>query len=350
MIGVEKPPWMEMDQWWRLWHRTRRRWTQTCNMNVDSAIRERALSWAGHVARMDHKEICAKALRCRGLQWWRWRQLHWKEVEKDKWSGPHPQQFKIYRWEDMVATEFSKFTGNVDGFFGISPAIHGLAASCSKPWKLETVREVWNEPPGASGTQVRPAWCGLVLMGGCGIEWPCLAPKAGQGVENGRLRERLRTRGLASICYPSLCIKPGFDLIWMSSWCSAGYGWPSTVGSGNGRRSGSWDNRSEDEWYCLKCRMELWRSGAFLIVNVKVLSWNVVRDLILLQISMLAHSSGLVIWCEWRTRAIQAWKTVLPGQAQNTGKDGWTKAVWTVVGAGWLRWIRWLRWLRCFDR
>ena len=52
---------------------------------------------------MDHKEICAKALRCRGLQWWRWRQLHWKEVEKDKWSGPHPQRFNIYRWEDMVA-------------------------------------------------------------------------------------------------------------------------------------------------------------------------------------------------------------------------------------------------------
>ena len=22
VIGVKKPPWMEMDQWWRLWHRT----------------------------------------------------------------------------------------------------------------------------------------------------------------------------------------------------------------------------------------------------------------------------------------------------------------------------------------
>ena len=63
-------------------------------MNVLTAVRERMLNWGGHVARMDHKEICAKALRCRGLQWWRWRQLHWKEVEKDKWSGPHPQRFK----------------------------------------------------------------------------------------------------------------------------------------------------------------------------------------------------------------------------------------------------------------
>ena len=91
--------------------RTGHRWIEKSNMNVLTAIRERMLSWAGHVARMDHKEICAKALRCRGLQW-RCRQLHWEEVEKDKWSGPHPQR---YRWEDMVAGEVSKFTGNADG-------------------------------------------------------------------------------------------------------------------------------------------------------------------------------------------------------------------------------------------
>ena len=36
-------------------------------------------------------------------------------MEKDKWSGPHPQRFKIYRWEDMVAGEVSKFVGNADG-------------------------------------------------------------------------------------------------------------------------------------------------------------------------------------------------------------------------------------------
>ena len=83
-------------------------------MNVLVAIRDRMLSWAGHVTKLDNKEICAKALRCRGLQWWRWRQLNWKEVEKDKWSGPHPQRFKIYRWEDMVAGEVSKFVGNAD--------------------------------------------------------------------------------------------------------------------------------------------------------------------------------------------------------------------------------------------
>ena len=115
VIGVKRPPWMELDQWWRLWHRTGHRWIEKCNMNVLVAIRDRMLSWAGHVARMDHKEICAKALRCRSLQWWIWRELHWKEVEKDKWSVPHPLRFKIYRWEDMVAGEVSKFIGNADG-------------------------------------------------------------------------------------------------------------------------------------------------------------------------------------------------------------------------------------------
>ena len=115
VVGVKRPPGMELGQWWRLWHRTGHRWIEKCNLNVLVAIRTRVLCWAGHVARMDCSEICAKALRCRGLQWWRWRQLHWKEVEKDKWSGPHPQRFKIYRWEDMVAGEVSKFVGNADG-------------------------------------------------------------------------------------------------------------------------------------------------------------------------------------------------------------------------------------------
>ena len=121
VVGVKKPPEMELGQWWRLWHRTGHRWIEKCNMNVLMAIRDRMLSWAGHVARMDYKEICAKAPRCRGLQWWRWRQINWKEVERDKWSGPHPQRFKIYRWEDMVAGEVSKFAGNADG---LSETVH----------------------------------------------------------------------------------------------------------------------------------------------------------------------------------------------------------------------------------
>ena len=102
VIGVKRPPGTELGQWWRLWHRTGHRWIEKCNMNVLVAIRDRMLSWAGHVATAGLQRHLWKALRCRGLQWWRWRQLNWKEVERDKWSGPHPQRFKIYRWEDMV--------------------------------------------------------------------------------------------------------------------------------------------------------------------------------------------------------------------------------------------------------
>ena len=135
VIGVKKPPWMELDQWWRLWHRTGHRWIEKGNMNVLTAIRERMLSWARHVARMDHKEICAKALRCRGLQWWRWRQLHWKEVEKVKWSGPHPQRFKIYRWEDMVAGRSFQIHWKCRPSVGICP--RQSRVGCTTPKTVE---------------------------------------------------------------------------------------------------------------------------------------------------------------------------------------------------------------------
>ena len=65
------------------------------------------------MTRMDCSEFRAKALRCRRLQWWRCRHLHWKQVEKDKRAGPHPKRFKIYRWENIVLTEASKVCGNV---------------------------------------------------------------------------------------------------------------------------------------------------------------------------------------------------------------------------------------------
>ena len=186
VVGVKKPPGMELGQWWRLWHRTGHRWIEKCNMNVLTAIRDRMLSWAGHVARMDYKEICAKALRCRGLQWWRWRQLNWKEVEKDKWSGPHPQRFKIYRWEDMVAGEVSKFTGNADGLSESVQENTGSLHLAQKPWKLETVCEMWKElcidGPRCLGDPC--AWCcSMASMVEVLLEWLNLLaaePKRGE--------------------------------------------------------------------------------------------------------------------------------------------------------------------------
>ena len=147
VVGVKRPSGMELGQWWRLWHRTGHRWIEKCNMNVLVAIRDRMLSWAGHVARMDYKEICAKALRCRGLQWWRWRQLNWKEVERDKRSGPHPQRFNSLQVGGHGCWgEVSKFVGNADGLSKNCPRQHGLVAFCSKPWELEAIFEMWKEP------------------------------------------------------------------------------------------------------------------------------------------------------------------------------------------------------------
>ena len=141
-----------------------------------------------------HSEICAKALRCRGLQWWRWRQLHWKEVEKDKWAGPHPKRFKIYRWEDMVSTEVSKVCGNADGF----------AESVQQPtWRLHFAwdRGEWRQfaklgkKPDLDVVIVKTQWgctsrhrvqahppnCGNKSTGG--FEWRRMAVVAPSGVE-----------------------------------------------------------------------------------------------------------------------------------------------------------------------
>ena len=98
-------------------------------------------------------------------------QLHWKEVEKDKWSGPQPQRFNNYRWEDMVAGEVSKFTGNADGLSESVQDNTGWLHLAQKPWKLEAVCEMWKEPcidgpgclgdpcaSGVTGTDAGAAW------------------------------------------------------------------------------------------------------------------------------------------------------------------------------------------------
>ena len=170
-IGVKRPPWMELDQWWRLWHRTGHRWIEKGNMNVLTAIRERMLSWAGHVARMDYKEICAKALRCRGLQWWRWRQLHWKEGGERQMVWPTPTAVQNLQVGGHGCWGSIQIHWKCKRSIGICPRKHGLVASCSEPWKLETVFEMWKEPsidvpeclgdpcaPGLTWTNVGAAW------------------------------------------------------------------------------------------------------------------------------------------------------------------------------------------------
>ena len=77
---------------------------------------EHLLILAGNMARAEYKDVCTKALRYRGLRWWRWSQLHRKLVEKDKCTGPHPglhpQRFNIFRGEDAVAAVAAELCGN----------------------------------------------------------------------------------------------------------------------------------------------------------------------------------------------------------------------------------------------
>ena len=225
-------------------------------MSVLVAIRDRMLSWAGHVARMDNKEICAKALRCRGLQWWRWRQLHWKEVEKDKWSGPHPQRFKIYRWEDMVAGEVSKFVGNADGLSKTVQDNTGWLhfAQNRGSWKQFSKCEI--EPcidgPGCFGDPSASGMTGSNAV----VAWL---------TERRSVRERFGEHLLSL----SRRIKPIVTLHEMLSWYSAGHGWLGSYDSWYGSRRGRWLGNAEDVWFCETCRMALRSFGT------EVLRWNV---------------------------------------------------------------------------
>ena len=71
--------------------------------------------WGGHVARLPPNHFVAVALRCRGMQWWRWRQSQ----HHDKWSGPHPQRFKASRCEEQLSKTYGDgFAENVQSNTG----------------------------------------------------------------------------------------------------------------------------------------------------------------------------------------------------------------------------------------
>ena len=107
-------------------------------------------------------------------------------------------------------------------FVGICPRKHGMVASCSKPWKLETVFEMWKEP----------SIDGLGCLGD-----PCASGmiETNAGVTCSSRERKVR-------------------------WFGAGYGWLDSYGSGYGRRRGC-DEVPEDVWFYVTCRLVLWRDG-----------------------------------------------------------------------------------------
>ena len=103
----------------------------------------------------------------------------------------------IYRWEDMVAGEVSKFVGNADGLSKTVQDNTGWLHVAQNRGSWKQFSNCGKSPEkmvmGASGTQARPARLGQML---------CV------GTE--RKRERVVWRALGT---PTLCIKPSVTLL-----------------------------------------------------------------------------------------------------------------------------------------
>ena len=178
-------------------------------------------------------------------------------MEKDKWSGLHPQRFKIYRWEDMVA-------GKCPNSLEMQAVCRNLSRTTQVGCTLlKTVEagnslRMWKEP--------------CIDGPGC-LDWDgcrcCLVDK-----------EKKRERKVCVHLVPSMCIKPIVTLLRYPHGTEL-------VMAGRIRLAEGMDvawlleGNSRGLWFCETCRMVLWRSGA------KVLSWNVSGDVFLSQTSML---------------------------------------------------------------
>ena len=118
VAGVKRYPEEEIDSWWRRLHREGHKRIEKFGTKLSVMSKLLVHRWGGHIARLPPSHFVAAAVRCRGMQWWRWKQ----STHTDKWCGPHPQRFKASRWEEQL----SKFHG--DGFSdGVS--VNTLAGS-----------------------------------------------------------------------------------------------------------------------------------------------------------------------------------------------------------------------------
>jgi hypothetical protein len=99
IAGVRRYPEEDIDAWWRRLHREGHKRIVRYGQKLSVWSRIWTHRWGGHVARLPVTHFVSAAMRCRGMQWWRWRQ----SIHTDKWSGPHPQRFKASRWEDQLS-------------------------------------------------------------------------------------------------------------------------------------------------------------------------------------------------------------------------------------------------------
>ena len=92
---------------WRPLHRTGHAWAASMGIAVVPRAKMRVFKWAGLLARMSPKAPAAAALRCRSLQWWRWKQFQVASASQVPGApGAHPRRFRIMRWEEQITAHF----------------------------------------------------------------------------------------------------------------------------------------------------------------------------------------------------------------------------------------------------
>jgi hypothetical protein len=99
LAGVKRYPEEEIDSWWRRLHREGHKRVARYGTRLSVGSLLKVHQWGGHVARLPTTHFVAATVRCRSMQWWRWRQ----SLHTDKWTGPHPQRFKASRWEQQLS-------------------------------------------------------------------------------------------------------------------------------------------------------------------------------------------------------------------------------------------------------
>ena len=117
-------------------------------------------------------------------------------MEKDKWSGPHPKTIQNFAGGTTWCRQRSPRLLETQM---VSSYVHGLAATCSRPWALETVCKFLKELcVGCSQcgytTEIHQMLRGhcepimlvvhsLLMAGGGGVDWLRLASNGGRGPE-----------------------------------------------------------------------------------------------------------------------------------------------------------------------
>ena len=102
VVQLRRLPDEDIGAWWRRMHRVGHQKIAQFLAPLSSMCLQMVHRWGGHVARLSPLHFTAAAMRCRGMQWWRWRQ--------SQHTYAHPQRFRAWRWEEQL----SRFHG--DGF------------------------------------------------------------------------------------------------------------------------------------------------------------------------------------------------------------------------------------------